>query len=168
MMTDDLENKRTPLLCYFKLVASFCSHWWIQTGVPVRKCSNQVIVFVPCDLEIWRITLKINRAPLLCHFKLSTSFRNHQCYSPENAQIEAKFVLTSVTFTFDLWPWPFAWTSLLSMVITSEILWWHDDSTMVKSVTDEETGGWTQTDRRTGRTVLRAASSQLKYMVMVH
>ena len=32
-----LKNNKTPLLCYFKLCASFCSHWWIQTGVTVRK-----------------------------------------------------------------------------------------------------------------------------------
>ena len=31
----------------------------------------------PCDLEIWRMTLKNNRAPLLCHFKLCASFRSH-------------------------------------------------------------------------------------------
>ena len=30
--------------------------------------------FVPCDLEIWRMTLKNNRAPLLCCFKLCASF----------------------------------------------------------------------------------------------
>ena len=28
---------KAPLLCYFKLCASFCSHWWIQTGVTVWK-----------------------------------------------------------------------------------------------------------------------------------
>ena len=32
-----LKNNRAPLLCYFKLCASFHSHWWIQTGVTVRK-----------------------------------------------------------------------------------------------------------------------------------
>ena len=32
-----LQNNRAPLLCYFKLCASFRSHWWIQTGVTVRK-----------------------------------------------------------------------------------------------------------------------------------
>ena len=32
-----LKNNRTPLLCYFKLCASFCNQWWIQTGVTVRK-----------------------------------------------------------------------------------------------------------------------------------
>ena len=30
--------------------------------------------------------------------------------------------VTSVTLTFGLWPWPFVWTSLLSMVITHENL----------------------------------------------
>ena len=31
------KNNRAPLLCYFKLFVSFCSHWWIQTGVTVWK-----------------------------------------------------------------------------------------------------------------------------------
>ena len=58
------------------------------------------------------------------------------------------WVVTSVTLTFDLWPWPFAWTSLLSLVITPEnfmmIGWWEHSQ---KGVTDR------QTDRRTdGRT----------------
>ena len=37
-----LQNNRAPLLCYFKLCASFRTHWWIQTWVRVRKCSIQV------------------------------------------------------------------------------------------------------------------------------
>ena len=36
-LTDDLENNRASILCYFKLCASFRSHWWIQTRVAVRK-----------------------------------------------------------------------------------------------------------------------------------
>ena len=32
-----LENNRAPLLCCFKLCATFHSHRWIQTGVAVRK-----------------------------------------------------------------------------------------------------------------------------------
>ena len=32
-----LKNNRAPLLCYFKLCASFRSNWWIQTGATVRK-----------------------------------------------------------------------------------------------------------------------------------
>ena len=33
----------------------------------------------PCDLEIWRMTLLNNRAPLLCYFKLCASFHTHWC-----------------------------------------------------------------------------------------
>ena len=32
-----LKNNRTPPFCYFRLCASFRSHWWIQAGVTVRK-----------------------------------------------------------------------------------------------------------------------------------
>ena len=32
-----LQNNTAPLLCYFKLCASFGSHWWIQTWVTVQK-----------------------------------------------------------------------------------------------------------------------------------
>ena len=31
-----------------------------------------------CDLEIWHMTLKNNRAPLLCYFKLYASLRSHR------------------------------------------------------------------------------------------
>ena len=105
------KNNRAPLLCYFKLCAAFRSHWWIQTGVTVRK-------------------------------RLS-------------------WVVTSVTLTFDLWPWPLAWTSLLSLVITPEnfmmIQWWEHSQ---KGVTDRQTDG--RTDVRTDWTIHRAAWSQLK------
>ena len=32
-----LKNNRAPFLCGFKLCVSFHNHWWIQTGVTVRK-----------------------------------------------------------------------------------------------------------------------------------
>ena len=34
--------------------------------------------FVPCDLEIWRMTLENNRASILCCFKLCATFHSHQ------------------------------------------------------------------------------------------
>ena len=115
-----LENNRASLLCCFKLCATFHSHWWIQTGVKVRKrpiwvkfddfysrvtlkfdvwpWTRQIWgiwklrpayspetpnlgqnwwCFVPCDLEIWWMTLQNNRAPLLCCFKLCATFHSH-------------------------------------------------------------------------------------------
>ena len=75
-----LNNNRAPLPCCFKPCASFHSHQWIQTRVTLRKRPIWVtidIFFVPCDLEIWQMTLKNNRTPLLCYFKLCASFCSH-------------------------------------------------------------------------------------------
>ena len=58
--------------CHYKFCASFRSHLGIQTGVTVRKHSNRL-----CDLEIWWMTSKNNRAPILYQFKLSASLRSH-------------------------------------------------------------------------------------------
>ena len=99
----------------------------------------------PCDLEIWWMTLKNNRAPLLSHIKLCASFHHHMwIQTGVTVRKRLSWVLTSVTLTFDLWPWPFAWTSLLSLVITSEnfmmIRWWEHSQ---KCVTDRQTDGRT-------------------------
>ena len=45
------KNNRTPLVCHFKLCASFCSHLRIQTGLIVWKHPNwDKICFDICDL----------------------------------------------------------------------------------------------------------------------
>ena len=116
----------------------------------------------PYDLEIWWMTLKNNRAPLLCCFQLCAWFHCHMwIQTGVRVRKRLSWVLTSVTLTFDLWPWPFAWTSLLTMVITPEnfmiIRWWEHGE---KGVTDGQTDG--QTDRQTENTICRAAWSQLK------
>ena len=120
----------------------------------------------PCDLEIWRMTLKNNRAPLLSIIKLYASFHHHMwIQTGVTVRKRLSWVVTSVTLTFDLWPWPFAWTSLLSLVITPEnfmmIGWWEHSQ---KGVTDRRTDGRTdrRTDGRTDWTIHRAAWSQLK------
>ena len=125
-------NKRAPLICYFKLRTAFHSHWWIQTGVTVRKRPIWVKFdefLAPCDLEIWRMTLKNNRAPLLSNIKLYVSFHHHMwIQTGVTVRKRLSWVVTSVTLTFDLWPWPFAWTLPWSVVITPEnfmmIQWW--------------------------------------------
>ena len=74
-----LENNRASLLCCFKLCATFHSHRWNWSYSPETPNLGQIRRFLePCDLEIWRMTLKNNRAPLLCYFKLYASFRSHQ------------------------------------------------------------------------------------------
>ena len=85
-------------------------------------------------------------------------------YSPETKI----WVVTSVTLTFDLWPWPFAWTLPWSNVITPEkfmmIRWCeHSQKGVTDGQTDRQTDG--QTDRRTENTIHRAAWSQLKIVM---
>ena len=149
-----LQNNRAPLLCYFKLCASFHTHWWIQIWVTVRKHSIRVKsndclscvtskfygwpstrqiwgiwklqpayrpetpnlgqnrwCFVPCDLEIWWMTLKNNRASLVCCFKLCATFHSHRWIQTgvtvRKRPIWVKFddFLSYVTLKFDGWPW---------------------------------------------------------------
>ena len=112
----------------------------------------------PCDLEIWRMTLINNRAPLLSNIKLCTSFHRHLWIKTGvTVWKRLSWVLTPVTLTFDLWPQPFVRTSLWSLVITPEnfmmILWWEQSQKGVRHG---------QTDRRTEHTIHRAAWSQLK------
>ena len=119
----------------------------------------------PCDLEIWQMTLENNRAPLLCSFQLCAWFHCHMWIQTEvRVRKQLSWVLTSVSLTFDLWPWPFAWTSLLTMVITPEnfmmIGWWEHGE---KGVTDGRTDR--RTDRRTDWTSHIAAWLQLKLKV---
>ena len=67
------------------------------------------------------MTFENNRANLLCYIKPYTSFRHHMWIKTGvTVRKQINRVLTSVTLTFNLWPWPFAWTSLLSIVIIPE------------------------------------------------
>ena len=54
-----LQKNRTPLLCYFKLCASFHTHWWFQISVTVRKRSIRVKI----DDFFSRVTLKFDEWP---------------------------------------------------------------------------------------------------------
>ena len=71
------------------------------------------------------------------------------------------WVVTSVTLTFDLWPWPFAWTLLWSLVIPPwnfmMIRWWEHSQ---KGMTDRRTDR--RMDGQTENTICRVAWSQQK------
>ena len=79
----------------------------------------------PSNLQM---TMKNNRAPLLSNIKLCASFHHHMwIQTGVTLRKRLSWVLTSVTLTFDLWPWPFAWTLLWPLVITPEnfmMIWW--------------------------------------------
>ena len=66
-----LKNHREPLLCYFKLCASFDSHQWIQTGVTVQKRP----IRVKTDNFLAHVTLKFDGCPwkTMGHLSYATS-----------------------------------------------------------------------------------------------
>ena len=74
---------------------------WSYCPETLNSGQNLRFLFVPCELEIWRISLKINRAPLLCYFKLYVSFHSHRSIQtgvkvrkyPIRVKIEDFFVL---------------------------------------------------------------------------
>ena len=120
-----LKTNGAPFLTYFKLYASFNSHWWIQTGVTVRRRPTWVKIG-----DFWSpVTLKFDTRPwkTIGHLFYATSSYVHHFIAicelelklrSGKAQIGARFALTSVTLIFDLWPWSIVQTSRLSMVIT--------------------------------------------------
>ena len=67
--------------------------------------------FVPCDLEIWLMTLENNRASLICCFKLCATFHSHLVnsnwsYSPETTNLgQIQRFFSRVTLKFDVWPY---------------------------------------------------------------
>ena len=112
--------------------------------------------FVPCDLELWQIALKNNRAALLSNIKLCASFHRHTWIKTVvTIRKRLNRILASATLTFDLWPRFFAWTSLLSLVITLENFmisqWWEHN---VKCEWRKDIRTYGRTDRWTDWTIL--------------
>ena len=92
---------------YFKLCASFRSHRWFQTWVTVRKRPIWVKIgqfLEPCDLEIWQMTLKNNRAPLLCYFKLCASFCSHW-WIQTGVTVRKRPIWVNSTIFRAMWRW---------------------------------------------------------------
>ena len=82
------------------------------TGLVILlKLDSNRRFFSPCDIEIWWMTPKNNRAPLLYYFKVFASFQIHQCIQtgvavrkrPILVKIDDFF--SRVTLPFDVWPW---------------------------------------------------------------
>ena len=113
-LTDDLEKTIGHL---FYATSSFVQHFVpigefkleLQSGN--AQSGSNLSIFALCDLEIWRMTFKNNRAPLLRNIKLYVSFHHHMWIQTRvTVRKQLSWVVTFVTLTFDLWPWPFVWT----------------------------------------------------------
>ena len=83
---------------------------WSYTPETLNSGRNRRF-FVPCDLEIWWMTLENNRAPLLYYIKLCASFQIHQWIESEvtvqkrSIWVKIGNFLSRVTLKFDRCPW---------------------------------------------------------------
>ena len=126
----DLENNRAPLLWRFKLCVSFCSHCWIQTGVTVQKCpikGKTDYFFKPCDLEIWWMILKNNRAPLLSNIKLCASFHPHM-WNRSEVTVWKMVKLGFDLCDLDLWPLTLIFCMDITFVNGNNSWKFHEDT----------------------------------------
>ena len=80
-------------------------------SVKAKFGSKSVIFFVPCDLEIWWMTLKNNSALFLCYFKLCESFHSHMWIQTgvtvrkRPIWVKISNFVSRVTLKFDGWHW---------------------------------------------------------------
>ena len=118
------------------------------------------------------MTLRTNSAPLLSNIKHCASF-HHTCnigiYTATTVRKRLNWVLTCVALTFDLWPWPFAWTSRLLLVITPKNfmkIWWRKHSE--KGVTAGRRDRQTDTNRQTDRLSSEIDFSEIYFTRNLH
>ena len=77
---------------------------WKTIGHLFYTTLSSVLFFVLCDLKIWWMTLKNNRAPLLCHFKLWASFHSHQSIRT-GAAVWKRPIWVKINVFLAMWPW---------------------------------------------------------------
>ena len=102
-----LKNNRAPLQCYFKLCASYLSHWCIQTWFRVRKRP----IWVKIDNLYSRVTLQFHVWPwkTIGHlFNATSSFVHHFLvigeFKLELQSGNGQFGSNSTIFRA-VWPW---------------------------------------------------------------
>ena len=81
-------------ICEFELeLQSEKSQFWVK-----------IDFFLPCDLEIWRITLTNNREPLLCYFNLYASFHSH-LWIQTGDTVWKRTNWVEIDDFLSVWPW---------------------------------------------------------------
>ena len=96
----------------FDATLSFVHHFKTISGFKLKLQSGNAqfgsksaICFVPCDLEIWWMNLKNNRAPLRCYVKLCASFQSHRWIQTEVTVRKRSIRVKIGDFFCLVWPW---------------------------------------------------------------
>ena len=95
----------------FYTTSSFVHYWvnsnWSYSPKTLNSGQNRQF-FVPCDIQIWRMTLKNNRTPLLCCFYLCVSFHSHQWIQTRVTVRKRPIWIKIDDFFCPVWPWNLA------------------------------------------------------------
>ena len=102
---------------FFYITLSFVQHFTaigifkLEFSPKMHNSGQNWRFFVPRDLENWRMTLKYNRAPLLCYFTLCASFQSNW-WIQTGVTVWKRLIwvkidnfFSRVTLKFDGWPW---------------------------------------------------------------
>ena len=103
---------RGKIPCQRKDLTYTAAKWWQETNkanlrdliaatglVILLKLDSNHQFFSPCDLEIWRMTFKNKRAPLLC-YKVCASFQCHRLIQT-GVTVRKRLIWVKI----DIWPW---------------------------------------------------------------
>ena len=79
-LPNDLEKQKGTSSMLTSCVHNFAAivEFNLESGNAKFKLKKNQHIFVPCDLEIWRMTLKNIRGPLPSYVRLCASFCNHR------------------------------------------------------------------------------------------
>ena len=107
-LTDDLAKQQgtssylLQALCIISL--PLVNSNWSYSPETLNMGQNRRF-FVPWDLEIWQMSLKNNRAPLLCYLKLCASIQTRVTVQQRPIWVQIGDFVSRVTLKFDRWPW---------------------------------------------------------------
>ena len=143
-----LKDNSVPLLCYFKRWASFRSHWWIQTGVTIKKRPIWVKIDDFLGMWPWNLTDDLKK-------EYGTSPEQHQAL----CIISSPYVNSNWSYgletakwvhnlcNLDLWPLTLTFCMDITSVIGNHSWKFHDDtmreplSKRCQRQTDRQTDG---------------------------
>ena len=102
-LTDDLAKHYSTSSVLHQAVCIISKPWvnlnWSYSPETLNLGQDRWF-FVLCNLEIWWMTLKNNRAPLLCCFKLCASLHSHQWIQIE---VTVQKIKLCASFQSQLW-----------------------------------------------------------------
>ena len=110
-LMEDLKKQQGASSMLHKALCIISKPWvisnWSYSPETLNSGQNRRF-YVPCDLEIWWMTLENNRAPLLCCVKFCASFHSNRWIQPKvrkrSIRVKIANLLSRVTLEFDGWP----------------------------------------------------------------